>query len=118
MEEHSMDCLFCKIVSGELPCEIIYQDDQVIAFNDINPQAPHHVLIIPKKHITTINDISDKDTLLLGQMTQVAKKIAHDLGVDEKGYRLVFNCNDHGGQEVHHIHLHLLAGRQMRWPPG
>jgi len=117
-KEPIMDCLFCKIVVGEIKSEVIYQDDQVVAFRDINPQAPHHVLVIPCKHISTLAHVKETDTLLLGNMFQVAKMIAADLKVDEAGYRLVLNCNDHGGQTVQHIHLHLLAGRQMHWPPG
>ena len=113
-----MDCLFCKIVAGEMQSDVVYQDDQVVAFRDIDPKAPHHILIIPRKHIATINDIKEEDTLLVGNMMQAAKTIAADLGVDERGYRLVMNCNDLGGQVIYHIHLHLLAGRQMHWPPG
>lgn len=113
-----MDCLFCKIVTGEIPADIVYEDEQVIAFNDINPQAPHHVLIIPRKHIATINDLTDEDTELVGHIFHVAKRIAADLGVAEDGYRCVFNVNSGGGQEVYHIHLHLIAGRALAWPPG
>lgn len=113
-----MDCLFCKIVAGEVESDVIYQDDQVVAFKDIAPKAPHHILIIPRKHIATVNDIKETDTMVLGNMFQVAKTIAADLGVSEDGYRLVMNCNQHGGQAVYHIHLHLLAGRQMQWPAG
>lgn len=113
-----MDCLFCKIAKGELDTDFVHQDDQVVAFNDINPQAPHHILIIPRKHIATINDLNEEDTKLVGHIIQTAKKIAHDLGIAENGYRSVFNCNNGGGQEVYHIHLHLLGGRQMTWPPG
>ncbi|WP_299180598.1 histidine triad nucleotide-binding protein [uncultured Neptuniibacter sp.] len=112
-----MDCLFCKIVNNEIPAEIIYEDDQVIAFNDINPQAPTHALIIPRKHIATLNDIADEDASLVGHMVQVAGKIAKQLGFDSTGYRTVFNCNEHGGQTVYHIHLHLLGGKPMGWPP-
>lgn len=111
------DCLFCQIAKGEM-AQLLYSDDQVLAFRDINPQAPTHVLIIPRKHIATINDASDDDGALLGQMVIAAKHLAKDLNIAESGYRLVFNCNDHGGQEVFHIHLHLLAGRAMQWPPG
>lgn len=113
-----MTCLFCKIASGEIPSTLIYQDDHVVAFNDIAPQAPHHILIIPRKHIATINDFSPEDTLLIGQMMQTAKKIAHDLKIDDEGYRVLMNCNKNGGQAVYHVHFHLLAGRQMGWPPG
>ncbi len=110
------DCLFCKMAAGEIQPDVVYEDDKVLAFNDINPQAPHHVLIIPKQHIATLNELDD--TALAGHIMLTAAKIAKQLGVSEQGYRTVFNCNRHGGQEVFHIHLHLLAGRQMMWPPG
>ncbi|HSW70090.1 MAG TPA: histidine triad nucleotide-binding protein [Gammaproteobacteria bacterium] len=113
-----MDCLFCKIASGEIPAKLIYEDPQVIAFDDINPQAPHHKLIIPRKHIATLNELSVEDNALLGHMVQAAKKIAVELGIAEEGYRLVMNCNSGAGQSVFHIHAHLLGGRQMKWPPG
>lgn len=113
-----MDCLFCKIVSGDIPAEILYQDEQVLAFRDISPQAPTHILIIPKRHITTINDIAEEDATLIGQMVLTAKKLAAQEGLAEDGYRLAMNCNENGGQSVYHIHLHLLGGRRMTWPPG
>lgn len=113
-----MTCLFCKIASQEIPTKLIYEDDDIVAFNDIAPQAPHHVLIIPRKHIATANDITEMDTHLLGSMVQVAKKIANSLNIADSGYRFLMNCNQHGGQAVYHIHLHLLGGRQMGWPPG
>lgn len=113
-----MDCLFCKIIAGEIPSTFLYQDEHVIAINDIDPKAPHHKLIIPRKHIATLNDLEAEDTLLIGNMIQVAKDIANQLALSETGYRLVFNCNKGGGQAVYHIHLHLLGGRQMDWPPG
>lgn len=114
--ETVMDCLFCKIVSGVIKTTILAEDDKLLAFSDISPQAPKHFLIIPKKHIATINDCEDADTLLLGKMIITAKKLAciHN----QEGYRLVFNTDKLGGQAVYHIHLHLLAGRQMQWPPG
>lgn len=112
-----MECIFCKIANGETG-ELIYQDDQIVAFDDITPQAPHHVLVVPKKHIATINDITKNDESLLGHMLFTAKEIAKKRSLAENGYRLVFNCNHQGGQAVYHIHLHLLAGRQMHWPPG
>ena len=112
------DCLFCKMVSGEIPPDIVYEDDEVLAFNDINPQAPTHVLIIPKKHIATLNEASDEDTQVLGRLNIVAAQLAKKLGFDEDGYRVVMNCNADGGQAVYHIHLHLLGGRSMAWPPG
>lgn len=112
------DCLFCKMVNGEIPPDIVYEDDEVLAFNDINPQAPTHVLIIPKKHIATLNDASDEDTQVLGRLNIVAAQLAQKLGFAEDGYRVVMNCNADGGQAVYHIHLHLLGGRSMAWPPG
>lgn len=112
------DCLFCKIRDGEIPGDIVYQDDDVLAFNDVNPQAPLHVLIIPKKHIATVNDLSDEDEPVMGQLFSVAKKLAEQHGVSEDGYRLVVNCNQKAGQTVFHIHMHMLADRVMRWPPG
>ncbi|GAB0152523.1 histidine triad nucleotide-binding protein [Marinobacterium sp. BA1] len=115
--EKVMDCLFCKILEGEIPAERVYEDDQVIAFRDINPQAPFHCLIIPRKHIATLNDIADEDREVVGHMIQVASKIAQQQGFDQDGYRTVFNCNTHGGQTVYHIHLHLLGGKPMGWPP-
>ncbi len=113
-----MDCLFCKIVSGDLDAEIIFEDTELMVFRDINPQAPTHLLIIPKQHIATINDTDSKDEQLLGRMILTAKKMARQQELSDKGYRLVFNVNKGGGQEVNHIHLHLLGGRQMTWPPG
>lgn len=112
------NCLFCKIVNGNIPCKKVHEDEKSIAFHDINPQAPHHILIIPKVHIPTTNDINAENAAVVGHLFQVASKLAKELGVNDAGYRLVFNCNKHGGQEVYHIHLHLLAGRQMTWPPG
>jgi histidine triad (HIT) family protein len=113
-----VDCLFCKIAEGSIPAKIIYRDDWVIAFDDINPQAPHHKLIVPIKHIPTLNDLSADDTQLIGHMAQVAKKLANDLNIADEGYRFVMNCNAGAGQSVFHIHAHLLGGRFMMWPPG
>jgi len=113
-----MSSLFTKIINKEIPAEIIYEDNDILAFNDINPQAPVHVLIIPKKEIKTINDIEVEDKEILGKIFLVAKKIAKKLKIDETGYRTVFNCNEDGGQSVYHIHLHLLGGRKLNWPPG
>ena len=113
-----MASLFTKIINREIPADIIYENDEIIAFNDINPQAPIHILIVPKKEISTINDINEEDRALIGEMFITAKKIAKDLKIDESGYRTIFNCNEHGGQTVDHIHLHLLGGRQLGWPPG
>lgn len=113
-----MDCLFCKIAQGAIPTAIVFEDDELMAFRDVNPQAPKHLLVIPKQHIATINDTNDEDQALLGKMILRAKKIALTEGISDAGYRLVFNINPHGGQTVYHIHLHLLGGRQMTWPPG
>lgn len=113
-----MNCLFCKIATGELNTQLIYDEDDIVAFHDIAPQAPHHILIIPKKHIATINDIQVEDNVLIGNMMLAAQKIAKKLGLSDDGFRVVMNCNRHGGQAVYHIHFHLLGGRQMGWPPG
>lgn len=113
-----MDCLFCDIAAGKIPSDILYEDEQVLVFSDINAQAPEHKLIIPRKHIATINDLAEEDGGLVGHMALVAKKMAKSLGVDESGYRLLFNVNKGAGQTVFHIHLHLLAGRPFTWPPG
>ena len=113
-----MKCFFCKIAGKEVEAELLYEDADVVAFKDINPQAPNHILIIPKKHIAPLNDAEEADAIILGKMQLVAKKIATELGHAKDGYRTVMNCNMHGGQTVFHIHLHLLAGRQMGWPPG
>lgn len=110
------DCLFCKMVAGEITPNSVYEDEQVLAFRDINPQAPVHILIIPKQHVATLNDLTDQ--ALAGKLLQVAIKLAEKEGLESDGYRTVFNCNDKGGQEVYHLHLHLLGGRQMMWPPG
>jgi histidine triad (HIT) family protein len=113
-----MDCLFCRVANGELPTEIIYEDDDILAFRDINPQAPTHALVIPKRHIDSINHATPDDAELLGRMVLAAKEVAAQEGLHDAGYRLVFNINNHGGQTVYHIHLHVLGGRQMTWPPG
>ncbi len=113
-----MDCLFCKISQGEIPAKLVFRDDKVMAFEDINPQAPHHVLVVPHKHIATLNDLQPDDTALVGHMVQIAKQLARELNVAEDGYRLNFNCNKGAGQTVFHIHLHLLGGRRFNWPPG
>ena len=113
-----MSSLFAKIINREIPADIVYEDDQIIAFNDINPQAPVHILIVPKKEIATLNDLQTKDQEIIGKMFLTAKKLAVKLNIDKTGYRTVFNCNEHGGQTVFHIHLHLLGGRQLVWPPG
>lgn len=113
-----MDCLFCKIVTGDVPAKIVYRDDVVVAFEDINPQAPHHKLIIPQKHIATLNEMSSEDNELMGYMVQTAKLLAKEFNIAEEGYRLVMNCNPGAGQTVFHVHLHLLGGRRFSWPPG
>jgi len=112
------DCLFCKIISKEIPSDCVYENENIYAFRDINPQAPVHILIIPKTHISTINDVDDNQKLLVGEIFLTSKKLAEKEGIAENGYRTVFNCNKNGGQQVYHIHLHLLGGRQMIWPPG
>jgi histidine triad (HIT) family protein len=113
-----MDCLFCKIIAGTIPAKISYSDEKVIAFDDINPQAPVHKIIIPRQHIATVNDVKPDDCQILGHMIQSAAKIAKELDIAENGYRLLMNCNAQGGQTVFHIHLHLIGGRTMHWPPG
>ena len=113
-----MDCLFCKIVAGEIPADIVYESDDAIAFRDINPKAPTHVLVIPRQHISTINDIAVEDEGLVGKLFTVAREIAAADGVAEDGYRVTMNCNEAAGQSVFHIHLHVLGGRQFDWPPG
>ena len=112
------ECLFCRIVNKEIPAEIVFENDKLLAFKDIDPQAPVHILIIPKEHITTTNDLSDKHKELIADINLTAIKLASDNNIAEEGYRTVFNCNKKGGQAVYHIHLHLLGGRQMKWPPG
>jgi len=112
------DCLFCKIINGEIPGSIVYRDDRLVAFNDINPQAPLHALIVPTRHIATLNALTREDDGLVGEMVRRAAALAADKGYAENGYRTVFNTNEGAGQSVFHIHLHLLAGRKFTWPPG
>lgn len=112
------DCLFCQMVRREITPDVVYENDDVLAFRDINPQAPTHILVIPKKHIVSLNDLSDDDAPLLGKMYLAAQHIAAEAGIAEAGYRTLVNCGDEGGQSVFHVHLHLLGGRQMTWPPG
>lgn len=112
------DCLFCKIAQKHIPASIIYDDDKLLAFRDINPQAPVHLLVIPKQHVSTANDFTAADEALLGRMVLTAQNLALAEGIAESGYRLVMNCNSDGGQTVYHVHLHVLGGRGMRWPPG
>jgi len=112
------DCLFCKIRDGEIAGDIVFENDDVLAFRDVSPQAPIHVLIIPKKHISTVNEMDDGDGVIMGSLFSAAKTIASQKGVSEDGYRLVVNCNAGAGQTVFHVHMHLLAGRPLSWPPG
>jgi len=114
-----MPSIFSKIINKEIPANIVFESDSVLAFKDINPQAPVHILIIPKIEIPKVTDINGNEhSQLLGEMIDAANKIAKDLGISQDGFRLVFNCGDNGGQEVYHLHLHLLGGRKMKWPPG
>ena len=112
------DCLFCRIVASDIPATLVYSDAELVAFQDINPQAPFHVLIVPRRHIATLNDITDADAPLVGAMLGRAAQLAKDHDYAADGYRTVFNCNKDAGQTVFHLHLHLLAGRAMTWPPG
>jgi histidine triad (HIT) family protein len=114
----SENCLFCKIVAGDIPAEIIYESESAIGFRDVNPQAPTHVLIIPREHIATINDLDAGHEMTVGKLYLAAKAIAADEGLADDGYRVVMNCNEAAGQTVFHIHLHLLGGRSLAWPPG
>lgn len=113
-----MDCLFCKIASKQIAARVAFENDRVIAFHDLFPQAPTHVLVIPKAHYSTLNDVPATDAGLLGELVSSATTIARDLGLADNGYRVVMNCNADGGQSVYHIHLHLLGGRALAWPPG
>ena len=113
-----MSCIFCRIVAGEIPSTAVYRDDRVYAFRDLNPQAPDHVLVVPRRHISTLNDLTDADDGLVGELVRRAGVIAGELGYAERGYRTVINCNAEAGQTVFHLHLHLLAGRRLGWPPG
>lgn len=111
-------CLFCRIAQREVPSNIVYEDDQVVAFEDINPQAPFHVLIVPRRHAQSVQELEQTDRPLLGHLMLTGAKLARDKGVADSGYRLVVNTGAHGGQTVFHLHLHVLGGRPMRWPPG
>ncbi|HEX6976047.1 MAG TPA: histidine triad nucleotide-binding protein [Vicinamibacterales bacterium] len=112
------ECLFCRIVAGEIPGAIVFQDEHLVAFKDINPQAPMHVLIVPRRHIPTLNDLQAGDDALVGEMVRRAAALAQEHGHAQSGYRTVFNCNAAAGQTVFHIHLHVLGGRSLAWPPG
>jgi len=114
----SDDCIFCKIVAGDIPSNKVHEDDEVVAFHDISPKAPTHILVIPRRHIASLDETSEGDAGLLGRMMLVSRKLARDQGLASRGYRVVTNCGDEGGQAVQHIHLHLLGGRRMSWPPG
>ena len=113
-----MNCIFCKMAAGEITPDVVYEDDAVLAFRDQNPQAPTHVLVIPRVHIETLNDVSDAQGPLIGQLFAAARKVAERDGIEERGYRTVFNCNAEAGQSVYHLHLHVLGGRPLAWPPG
>jgi histidine triad (HIT) family protein len=112
------DCLFCRIIAREIPGSIVYEDDRVLAFNDINPQGPTHVLVVPKKHIASLNDLTPGDDQIVGEVVRRAAAIARERGIAESGFRTVFNTNRGAGQTVFHIHLHLIGGRGLHWPPG
>jgi histidine triad (HIT) family protein len=111
-------CLFCKMVSGEVEPDVVYEDDHVLAFNDLNPKAPIHFLVVPKEHIATLNEVDEAHAALLGRLFLAAKEVAKQQGFADEGYRTVINCNRQAGQSVFHVHLHVLAGRLMGWPPG
>ncbi|NLZ54635.1 MAG: histidine triad nucleotide-binding protein [Thermoanaerobacteraceae bacterium] len=113
-----MDCVFCKIISKEVPAKVAYEDDQVIAFHDVNPQAPIHLLIVPKEHIASIMEINEKNSTLLKDIARVAQNLVRENNIDKKGFRLVVNTGEEGGQTVNHLHFHLLGGRFLTWPPG
>jgi histidine triad (HIT) family protein len=112
------NCIFCKIAAGEIKADVVHADDRVVAFRDLNPQAPTHVLVVPRKHVATINDLEEQDAKTAGRLFLVAKQVAKAEGVDRSGYRVVMNCGEGAGQSVFHIHLHVLGGRPFRWPPG
>ncbi|HET6725183.1 MAG TPA: histidine triad nucleotide-binding protein [Gammaproteobacteria bacterium] len=112
------DCLFCKIAAGELNADMVFQDDDVIAFRDINPQASTHILIVPRRHVPTLNDLDDDDAPLVGRLSMIARDLAAKEGIADEGYRVVMNCMEGAGQSVWHIHMHLLGGRRLGWPPG
>jgi histidine triad (HIT) family protein len=111
-------CLFCRIAAGEIPATLVHQDEHLIAFRDINPQAPMHVLVVPRRHVASLNELTDTDDALMGEMIRRAAAIAREHGYAERGYRTILNCNADAGQTVFHIHLHVLGGRSMAWPPG
>jgi histidine triad (HIT) family protein len=112
------DCLFCKIAAGQVPATIVHQDERLVAFKDVKPQAPMHLLVIPRRHIPTLNDLAETDDALVGEMIRRAASLAAEQGYADRGYRTVFNCNADAGQTVFHVHLHVLGGRPLSWPPG
>lgn len=114
----SSECIFCKIVAGEIPCRKVYEDEHVIAFHDLYPAAPSHALVIPKKHVSTLLDFTEEDTELMGKVLRGVQHVAKELGLDESGFRVVNNMGEHGGQTVYHVHFHVLGGRHLTWPPG
>jgi len=118
MDNQMDECLFCKIVNDEIPCEIVFKNEHVLAFRDMNPQAPTHILVIPRKHIPTINELETEDAVLVGEILLTARNLAKVENIAPHGFRTVFNCNKYGGQTVFHIHLHLLGCRRFSWPPG
>lgn len=113
-----MSCLFCDIAGGRIPSKMAYQDDSVVAFHDVNPQAPAHVLVIPRKHVASLVDLTPDDDALVGSLVRRARELARKLDLEERGYRLVFNCGPDAGYSVYHVHLHLVGGRRLGWPPG
>jgi len=113
-----MSCLFCEIVAGRIPSRKAYEDESVVAFHDTNPQAPTHVLLVPRKHIDSLTELAPEDDALVGGMVRRARELAREAGLAERGYRLVFNCGDEAGYSVYHVHLHLVGGRRLGWPPG
>jgi histidine triad (HIT) family protein len=113
-----MPCLFCEIVAGRIPARVVYKDDLVVAFHDVNPQAPTHTLVIPRKHITSLMELSPEDDAVVGALVRKARDLAKDAGIAENGFRLVFNCGEDAGYSVYHIHLHIVGGRKLGWPPG
>jgi histidine triad (HIT) family protein len=118
MSSEKTPCLFCRIVSGEIPARRVHEDQEIVAFEDVNPQAPVHVLVVPRAHVPTLNDLDPSQTALAGRIVMVGREVARKKGLGERGYRLVWNCLEEAGQSVFHIHLHVLGGRPMGWPPG
>lgn len=112
------DCIFCKIVKGDIPSEKVYEDELILAFKDINPEAPIHIVVIPKKHIESLNELTEKDADIVAHIYIKTKELAQELGINKKGYRIVTNCGEQGGQTVNHLHFHVLGGRNLQWPPG